>query len=165
MAGPTIQILFPPQNLRAAYGAAADRLSEFVGQDVTDRMAQELAKLIIQRTRGGQGIEGTFVDYKPATQIIKGVGPQPVTLTDQQKRLDLLIGRVSAAEDAIVIAFGDADAEKIFTFHQTGTKRMDARPWLGLTSEEEQFLFFAMQRIIETDTVPAMEQATGLPRV
>lgn len=164
MGGPTFQIIFPPFDIAAAYAGAADRLAAFIGQDVTAGLATQIRDLIVRRTRSGQGIDGTFADYRPATQAIKGVGPQPVTLTDTQKRLDKLIGKIEPPRDAIVIKFDDADPQKIFTFHQVGTPRMAARVWLGLTAEEELFVFSAMRRIMETQTVPDMEQATGLPR-
>ena len=165
-AGPTIQIIFPPFNLLASYGDAADRLSEFIGLDVTDRLATEMRNLIVRRTRSGQGVQGTFAGYALSTQMQKGVGAQPVTLTGAGQSLDKLMGKVDPPGDAMVIKFEDSEAEKIFTFHQVGTEggaRMPAREWLGLIAEEELFLFQAMQRIINTQTIPAMERATGLP--
>ena len=167
MAGPKIKVIFPPIDLRVAYGRAADRLSEFVGKDITVGMATEIKNLIVARTRSGQGIEGTFEGYARSTQTQKGVGAQPVTLTGPGRWLDMLIGKVDG--DAIVIRFEDTEAEAIFTFHQGGTKtkdgniRMPARPWLGLTSEEEMFVFAAMQQIISSRTVPDMCMVTGLP--
>ncbi len=166
MAGPQIKVIFPPIDLRVAYGRAADRLSEFIGKDVTLGMAAQIRDLVVERTRSGQGIEGTFAGYAASTQKQKGVGAQPVTLTGPGRWLDMLIGKIDADGDAIVIRFDDTEATAIFTFHQVGTEggeRMPARPWLGLTSEEEMFVFAAMQRIVASQTVPDMCMVTGLP--
>ena len=164
MAQPTIQVIFPPFDLRVAYGKAADRLSAFVGKDVTLGLAGEIRNLIVARTRSGQGIAGTFAPYEKSTQNSKGVGPQPVTLTGPGRWLDMLMGKIDEPGDAIVIRFDDTEATEIFTFHQGGTKNMEKREWLGLTSEEELFVFAAMQRIVDTQTVPDMCMVTGLPR-
>ena len=67
--------------------------------------------------------------------------------------------------DAIIIGFegkhpeADVDNEVVAFWHQHGVKKtnLPARPFFGLTEEEEDFVVMAMQRIVETVTAPRMQ--------
>ncbi len=160
-----------PGSLARAFFTAADMLSQVLERDVPSQFADEIIDLMRTRTRSGHRSAegrsgGAFEPYSEKYAEFKGVARNAVDLTLGDSMLDSLFPTVEP--DAIIIGFegthpeAEVDNELLAFWHQEGTERdntpyMPARPFFGLTEEEEDFVVMAMQRIVETVTAPRMQ--------
>ncbi len=164
----SFEITPDPGSLARAFFTAADMLSQVLERDVPSQFADEIIELMRTRTRSGHRSAegrtgGTFEPYSEKYAAFKGVARNAVDLTLGESMLDSMFPTIEP--DAIIIGFegkhteADVDNEVVAFWHQHGVKKtnLPARPFFGLTEEEEDFVVMAMQRIVETVTAPRMQ--------
>ena len=95
-----------------------------------ERLARKWTREIRTRTQSGRSVTGApFKKYSPNTRKTGRVNL--LETGSMQKNM-----RVNVSKRRILISLPNSRDSRIARFHQFGTRRMPARPWLGLAAKQ-----------------------------